>query len=259
MRRALREHPVRGQAGLLLVASLVVAAVLAWPGGGDGRERAEPELAAMVSVPDLWVARLTLRRHEAVLGDMRVVRVHGRGRRPGRYALRARYRGHGRNGYSRVVLPVRWRPGQEVRYGASFYLPRGFYDAMEGEVDLLRFDNYPIDPAHNDRGGVVIHHQDRRAWLVRQRLGYEQVGLGGPFELPEGRWFRLEVRQRLSRGATRNAVYVDGRRVAFSRQGNSYGRVIRRLRVGIVAIASGAQRRPLTVYFDAPSWRVVRR
>ena len=74
----------------------------------------------------------------------------------------------------------------------------------------------------------------------------------GSFDVPEGRWFTIEVRQRLSSGAhASNEVLLDHRRIGRSSRPNMYaGRPIERVRFGIVAIASGSQTRPLALYFD---------
>ena len=139
-----------------------------------------------------------------------------------------------------------WRPGERVRYSARFYIPRGFKRRMQGQVDILRWDTWP----GADRSGISIYGSDKRARLVRQRLGVEQVAISRPFRLPEGRWFRLEVRQRIARRGARNTVYLDGRRIASSRTRNTYGLTVQRIRYGLVAIAAGAQRRSLHLYFD---------
>lgn len=173
----------------------------------------------------------------------------------GRRAARAHIDG-GANAFSRGLFNVDWADGEDVWYSAAFLLPRGFTDRMQGEVDLLRWDNWPTDPETTDRSGVVIWHGDSRARLVRQKLGVEQVPLGRTFRLPEGRWFLLEVHQRLDRGAgALSEVFLDGRRVVRSTAPNTYGRGVQRLRAGIVAVDAVRQRRPLDLYFDRVSIR----
>jgi hypothetical protein len=75
----------------------------------------------------------------------------------------------------------------------------------------------------------------------------------GSFHVPEGRWFTIEVRQRLSSGAgASNEVLVNRRLIGRSSRPNMYaGRPIERVRFGIVAIAAGSQTRPLALYFDS--------
>lgn len=255
MRCALRDRLSLAVAGLLTTCLAAAAPLSASPAEGPAPSDAawgEPLERALAGV-DLLAARAAARRRETAEGDLAVVAAAGS--RDG-YALRARYHGGGRNGYSRLKVPVRWEPGDEVRYGAWYFLPHGFTDAIQGEVDLVRFDNFPLDPQNNDRSGVVIYERDRRARLVRQRLGREQAVLGRPFDLPEGRWFHLEVRQRLGRRDARSTVLIDGEPVLFSRARTSYGRPVQRIRFGLVAVASGAQRQGLTVYLDAPFWGV---
>lgn len=171
----------------------------------------------------------------------------------GRRAAHAQIDGGG-NAYSRGLFNVDWRDGDEVWYGAAFLLPHGFIDAMQGQVDLLRSDNWPTDPTTTDRSGVVIWHGDGRAHLIRQKLGVEERTLAKPFRLPEGRWFWLEIHQRLSRGSgALSEVFVNGRRVARSTAPNSYGRGVQRLRAGIVAVDAARQQRALDLYFDRVS------
>lgn len=168
----------------------------------------------------------------------------------GQHSARARFAGGG-NGYARGIHEVKWDDGEDVYYGAAYYLPRGFKRRVQGQVDLLRWDNWEAHPTGTDRGGIVIYGSDKRARLVRLREGVGQRALGRSFTLPEGRWFYLEVHQRLSAGAgARSEVFVNGRRVAVSNSPNSYGRGVDRVRYGIVAIDSARQSRPLTLYFD---------
>jgi hypothetical protein len=70
------------------------------------------------------------------------------------------------------------------------------------------------------------------------------------FELPEGRWFRLEVRQRLSTDDPFSEVLVDGERVASSSEQNYYGNPIDRLRYGFVWVPS-FQAEPLSLHIDS--------
>jgi hypothetical protein len=209
-----------------------------------------------VSIPGCAVGAASL-GHPLRAGSVNTETLHGRlvqtreRAADGTHSMKATYAGGGDNGYSREVVRVGWRSGDRVLYKAAFYLPRGFKDAMEGQVDLMRWDDFPDDHVHSDRGGIVIYHRDKQAYLIRQRLGIEQVALTGPISLPEGRWFRLEVRQRLGTHGARNAVYLNNRLAASSTRANTYGRRIRRVRFGLVAIAEGHQRLPLSLFFDS--------
>lgn len=167
-------------------------------------------------------------------------------------AAKASVSGGGANAFSRGLFNVDWPVGSDVWYGGAYYLPAGFKTAMQGQVDLLRWDNWPTDPTNTDRSGVVIYGSDKRARLVRQRLGVEQAELGAAFDLPEGRWFWLEVHQRLSAGdgSALSEVFIDGVRVVTSTARNSYGRAAQRIRYGIVAVAAGKQVNPLQLWFD---------
>jgi hypothetical protein len=170
----------------------------------------------------------------------------------GTHAAAARYDGGPGNGYARATQDVDLRDGQDVWYGAAFYLPKGFKRAMQGEVALLRWDNYVAYGRRADIGGVVVWGADRRARLMLSHyLGRERI-LVGPFDVPEGVWFSLLVHQWLARdgGRALNEVYVDGVMVGSSRNANTAGREIHRVRYGLVAISSGAQTNPLTLWFD---------
>jgi hypothetical protein len=173
----------------------------------------------------------------------------------GSHSMRARYRGGGANGYARGLFEVSWHRGDTVTYRAAFLLPHGFHRAMQGQVALMRWDNWPAYEGAGDSGGIVVYGSDKRARLVRGHYnehpgGNHQQTLGGSFRLPEGRWFTLSARQRLSREHPRSVVRLDGRRVISSAQLNFYGRAIERIRYGIVAIGAGMQRRPLRLWVD---------
>jgi hypothetical protein len=157
--------------------------------------------------------------------------------------------------YARAVLHLDLGAGTEVWYSGAFFLPRGFYDAQGGQVDLMRWDNWTIDQRSTDRGGLVIFGSDHGARLVAGRLGRsgEQRVLTGPFAISEGAWHWLEVHQRFSAGNTDDLseVYLDGQLMGASTAKNWYGRPITRLRFGIVATDDDTQSRPLDLWFDA--------
>jgi hypothetical protein len=168
----------------------------------------------------------------------------------GTHSAHATYSGGGSNGYSRGLWNVSWQEGDEVWYGAAYFLPVGFKTAMQGQVDLIRWDNWATDPTTTEKSGVVIYGSDKRARLVRIKQGVEEVALSSAFDLPEGRWFWLEVHQRLSSTGGLNEVYVDGVRISSTTAKNSYGHQVDRVRYGIVAMASGSQTNPLELWFD---------
>jgi hypothetical protein len=163
----------------------------------------------------------------------------------------ASYLGGGANAYARGVWEPNWSAGTTVTYGAAFKLPVGFYAAQQGQIDLIRWDNFPIQGTQDDFGGIVIYGSDQRARLVRGINGVEEAVIGSSFSLPEGQWFTLRVTQTLSPTNSSSTVRLNGTTVISSTTQNSYGRAIDRLRVGLVAIADGAQTNPLQVYFDS--------
>jgi hypothetical protein len=169
----------------------------------------------------------------------------------GSASAHATYAGGGANGYSRGIWDVQWEEGEDVWFGGAYYLPIGFHASIEGQVDLLRWDNWASHPSDTDWGGVSIYGSDRRARLLRFGAGRPNDTLVGPLQLPEGRWFRLEVHQRLSRDSgALSELYVDGALVGSSTAPNTYGRPVERIRYGIVAIASEEQEKPLELWFD---------
>jgi len=171
----------------------------------------------------------------------------------GSRSMRATYDGNGANGYARGLFRVHWRRGETIHYTASYFLPRGFHDAMQGQVALMRWDNWPRHESRGDNGGIVIYGSDKRARLVRGHYYGGQKSLGRSFRLPEGRWFTLSVRQRLSTKRPRSRVRLDGDTVMTSSRADLYGRSLDRIRYGIVAIGAGKQHHPLGLWLDEAS------
>jgi hypothetical protein len=173
----------------------------------------------------------------------------------GAVTFQARYLGGGSNGYARYVKRVDWSTGSDVFYSAEFFLPRTYQAALEGSTDIMRWDNYGIYQAGADYGGIEVWHDGRARLMLGKYRNDPGFVLAGPIALPEGRWFRLLVHQRLSDqpGRALSEVFLDGRLVARSRQLNSFGHPVDRVRFGIVSIAEGAQVKPLTLYLGAVS------
>ncbi|HMS60908.1 MAG TPA: hypothetical protein PKD63_01425, partial [Solirubrobacteraceae bacterium] len=170
----------------------------------------------------------------------------------GTWSARAQYAGGGSNAYERGIWGVSLKDGDDVWYSAAYFLPVGFKAAMQGEVDLLRWDNWVSHPDDTDWGGLVIFGSDKRMRLMRFAKGASaSTTLVGPFDVPEGRWVRLEVHQVLGAQTALSEVFMDGALVGRSTQPNTYGRPIERLRAGIVAISAGKQTNPLTLWFDS--------
>lgn len=166
----------------------------------------------------------------------------------------ATYDGDGENGYSRGIWNVQWEDGEDVWFGAAYYLPKGFHANIQGQVDLMRWDNWVSHPSDTDWGGVSIYGSDHHARLLRFGAGRPNDTLVGPLDLPEGRWFTLEVHEHLSAGVDAlSELYLDGDLVGQSTKPNTYGRGIERIRYGIVAIAEDDQHKPLGLWFDRAS------
>ncbi len=177
----------------------------------------------------------------------------------GAVSARATYGGGGANGYARGVWSVSWAEGDEVWYSSAFFLPSGFKAAMQGQIDLLRWDDWPSNRSDAEWGGLVIYGSDKRLRLKRfNAAGTADTTLVGPIDMPEGRWVHLEVHQRLSRQAPLSELYLDGQLAGRSTAVNTSGRPIERLRVGLVAMASGKQINPLTLWFDRAAFGGVR-
>jgi hypothetical protein len=169
----------------------------------------------------------------------------------GTRSAHARYTGQGANGYARGEQDIRWGTGQEVWYSGAFFLPVGFTAAQQGQVSLMRWDNWSIDPDSTDQGGLVLH-SDGSLVLVRQRLGGTYAEVSDHVAVVEGRWVWLEVHQVLSdhEGSALNELWVDGRPASTSRRANTFGRDATRLRWGIVSIGAGGQTNDLELWFD---------
>ena len=164
------------------------------------------------------------------------------------------YSGGGQNGFARGIFDTSWVEGDDVWYSAAYYLPEGFHASMQGQVALMRWDDWPSHPVDRASSGIVIWGRDKRARLVRELLpaGSSDSELSPSFELPEGRWFWLEVHQRLSSGSGAvNEVYLDGALIGRTTSPNTFaGRVAERMRYGIVAVHAGVQTNPLSLSFD---------
>jgi hypothetical protein len=170
----------------------------------------------------------------------------------GATSIRAAYVGGGQNGYARVQVSVDWREGDTVAYGMRFRLPAGFWAAQQGAVDLMRWDNWSLDPEHPDHGGLALG-SDGRLRLIAEQLGVEPYRtIVDGVEVPEAEWVEVRVVQTLSPspGVAHNEVWVNGERVGVSERPNASGRRITVVRAGLVSLDSGAQREPIELLFD---------
>lgn len=149
------------------------------------------------------------------------------------------------NQFQRVQYDVDWREGSDVWYGVALYIPRlsnwcWWY--------AVRWDNWQRYRAAGDVGGLRIE----RGRLYLDKGNYtDQTAVLGPVEIPEGRWFWVDVHQRLSHhaGSALNELYLDGVRMDRSTAANSSGRRISHIRYGNVAMATSCSR-AASIFFD---------
>ena len=169
----------------------------------------------------------------------------------------ATYSGAGAAGQASGTFNVKWRQGQSVAYGGAFYLPPNFHTAPTGQQALLTWDSLPDVGGRSEQAGVVIDYSDNAGYLVANTVtngsAVQQV-LAGPFSLPIGTWFALQIRQLLGSGASAYSdVYLDGRLVATSHTPNFSGQQITDVRYGIVELTPDAAQGPVALDFDQAS------
>jgi murein DD-endopeptidase MepM/ murein hydrolase activator NlpD len=149
---------------------------------------------------------------------------------------------------------VRWKRGQTVSYGAAFYLPRDFHTATQGQQALIRWDSSTGSGGTVIQGGVVVDYGTNKGYLVSTRVTPQattQRTLAGPFRLPIGRWFKLQIRQLLGSTSTAySEVYENGKLVGSSRAPNFSGRQVSHLRYGIVQLYGAATQGTIEFEFD---------
>ena len=151
----------------------------------------------------------------------------------------------GGDSFARAWYDVRWNAGSDVWYGAAFYVPNR---SALSYVNLIRWDNFA---SYGNPGGDVggLQVREGRARLFRSDYGGGNAAdLGASFDIPQGRWFRIDIHQRFSAadGQALSEAYVDGRRVVSSRTANSRGRRIETIRFGYVSVEGP----PSVLYFD---------
>jgi hypothetical protein len=148
----------------------------------------------------------------------------------GAWAAKGSLDGSPRNGFSRVVWSVAYEPAQTIRYGASYFLP----GPLPCWATLARWDNYLLYEGEGDVGGVEL--EDGVIRLVRSNYdGANYARLTPSAPVPIGRWFTIEVVQRVGVSDAYNALYLDGSLVGSSTAPNSRGRPIRHIRFGYVS------------------------
>jgi hypothetical protein len=160
----------------------------------------------------------------------------------GAWSAKGSLEGSPRNSFSRVAWRVDYESGQEIRYGASYFLT----EPLPCWATLARWDNYLLFGGSGDVGGVEL--EDGMIRLIRQDYdGANFASLSPRVPVPVGRWFTLEVVQRLGRGDAYTDLYVDGELVGHSEKPNSRGRPIRHIRFGYVSVAP--QCTPASTFF----------
>ena len=170
----------------------------------------------------------------------------------GARAAKASYDGSGEDGFARTWFDVNWRQGSDVWYGGAFYISSTA--AMPCWYSLMRWDNFATYGPGGDVGGIEVSTAGRGRLVRQDYSGANYAPLTPEFGLPDGRWFWLEVHQRLSStdGEAINEVFLDERRVGVSRTANSRGRPVDHVRHGFVALA-GECASAASIYFDRAS------
>ena len=155
----------------------------------------------------------------------------------GIHSAKASYNGSGENGFARTWFEVHFNKGSDIWYGGAYYIPSK--RAMPCWYSLVRWDNYITYGSDGDVGGIEISTSGRARLMRQDYSGDNYAVLTDEFDLPEGRWFWLEVHQRLSdqNGDALSEVFLDGNRVGASNVANSRGRVVNEVRHGLVALA----------------------
>jgi murein DD-endopeptidase MepM/ murein hydrolase activator NlpD len=160
-----------------------------------------------------------------------------------RKAFSAAYSGPG-DGSVSGSLAVDWIPGQTVSWGAAFRLVPGFHAATEGQQELVGWQ------ADSGQEGVVVDYSDNLGYLVASPGSLQQV-LVGPFRLPIGRWFTLQVRQLLGLAPSASSrVYVNNKLVGSSSATTLPAGQITQVSYGIVQLTPPALAGPVSTEFD---------
>lgn len=169
----------------------------------------------------------------------------------------AQYAGTGASGAASGSFNVHWTQGQTAVYGAAFYLPTDYHAASSGQQGLITWDNSPGTGGTIVQGGVIVDYSDNSGYLVTTTISGTNVTsqvLAGPFPLPIGRWFTLDVRQILGSGASAyNEVDENGQAIASSQTPNFSGPPITQISYGIVELSVSAEQGPVLLDFDQAS------
>jgi hypothetical protein len=159
------------------------------------------------------------------------------------------------NAFARGIFFTNYIEGDAVYFGVAVKLDTGFKAAMQGEVALMRWDNWDIKPVETDRGAIVIQGSDKKAYFrtYQDNIKTSVTGQIGPFNIEENKWTWLEVYQKFSTSDNGNActlVWLDGTFLGLSKQHNYFGTPVTRFRYGLVADAGPTQTNELKFNFD---------
>jgi hypothetical protein len=125
-------------------------------------------------------------------------------------------------------MPIGWTNSDEAWYGAAFFLPSGVTaNSRPAPIDLMRWED-----SQGSFSGIRVQ-ADGQLQLVANNAPLDVK----EFPAPEGRWFWLEVHQKLgaTNGAALNEVFLDGRLVSTSSIANYLGvGPVMRVKYGLV-------------------------
>lgn len=161
------------------------------------------------------------------------------------------YSGKGENGYARLQQKLSLHDGQQYQCQADYFLPSGFYQAQQGQIALMRWDNWSLYPDHTDQGGVAINRHGQLVMMFQQmNTSYHQ--LGNTTVLEEGKWHTLRLIQTLSEmdGSALSELWHNDLKVLTSNLANTNGRPVTRMRFGIVSVHAGRQVNDINMYID---------
>ncbi len=149
-----------------------------------------------------------------------------------------------------------WKNGQKVRIGCGLYVPKGFFAAKQGQIDVgFRAENYEQDETFTERIGLAFHGEGKEIRLVRIKEGEpdEQVTLILGPELEEERWYWIEILLVLwhEDELALNELWIDDAKVGESNLRNCARPdfEVSRLRTGLPA-TNGKQTNDISVVVD---------
>jgi hypothetical protein len=161
------------------------------------------------------------------------------------------------NKYARGYFDISdWQIGSDHWFGARFYLPVGTYAALQGDMAIMRWDNWALANMSQDQFGVWLHGSGTKGNLYlmmnNEQDGVDSILVDPGVKMTEGQWSCLEVRQKLGYdGDAISELWLNGTRLGSStRQNVKGGRRPVTLGYGIVAVNAATQTSSLTVYVD---------